>query len=81
MVFQKKRLNEAIKEEIEERQIVTPQNVIENKSIKPLIVNELPVKTYRKIIDKDTGETFESITVIEALQEILESVREIKKAI
>ena len=44
-----------------------------------LVVSELPVQQLREVIIKDN--TFEVVTVDEALSEILKSVREIKKAV
>lgn len=45
---------------------------------KVLVVSKLPVSEYRELQD-DKGETYQCVTTDEALTEILESVRVIRK--
>lgn len=82
MVFQKKKISEAIKEEIEEKQIEVRQiEEVAGKPRRPLVMPQLPTRVTRKVVNEETGETFEAVSYDEALQEILETIREIKKAV
>lgn len=57
-----------------------PEKKEAERQNKSLVVNELPVETIRDYIDND-GNEFKLITIQEALTEILEAIREIKKII
>jgi hypothetical protein len=79
----KKKTVDAIKEEIEDKQIQTQvqQPIRKEIEMRPIVMPQLPTKAYRKVIDESSGEVFEAMSYDEALTEILQTIREIKKAV
>lgn len=54
----------------------------EKKEVKELLVlKELPTIETRGIVNKETGEEFEVLTIEEALSEILKNIRELRKSV
>ena len=64
-------------EEVEE--VEQPKKVL--KQNRPYVVAQLPVEVNRKLINQETGESFDAVTIEEAMTEILETLRLIKKGV
>ena len=67
-------------EEQEEKVVQQPKKLV-SKTNRPLVMMELPTKQLRVLTDESNGEKFDVYTLLEAVQEILENTREIKKEV
>lgn len=65
------------KENQEEKEVETKET---KQTVIPLVLNELPTEPTRRVFDQE-GKEYQVVTRDEALTEILQAVREIKKGV